>query len=63
MNVAQPKAKKRYRSVRVHIQRARCPFCSSRVLYTYRSDKNDDGTQTRKTRCLDCKRTFHVIVE
>jgi hypothetical protein len=47
----------------VYITRAQCPKCFSTDLQTYRSEKNGDGSTTRRTFCRSCHWIFRVVVE
>ncbi len=47
----------------VFIERARCPFCDSLRLRTYRTSRHGDESVTRHTECRDCGQKFFVILE
>jgi hypothetical protein len=47
----------------VFIERAKCPACDSPNLQTIRSQRQDDGTTRRRTRCRTCEHLFFVVVE
>lgn len=41
-----------------------CPRCGSeRQPKTVRSEANRDGSQTRKSECVDCGERFKIVVE
>jgi transposase-like protein len=47
----------------VFIEKPRCPACGSDELKTLRSNKENDGSVSRDTRCLSCNHQFFVVVE
>ncbi len=49
--------------VYVYITRPRCPWCEHDRLLAYRSRRESDGSTTRWSRCVKCKRTCIVVVE